>query len=93
MCYEIQCKASAAQLAALLLDLWALLMDYNYAVSQPIPPKKTGSAGAPCSRIKNEAKCRRANDGHTVTIARTRTYMYLTTHVMRPERREKIREH
>ena len=64
--------AQLSSLAALLLDLWALLMDCNYYTMTDTAKEDWIGGRAMFSRIKNEAKCRRANDGHTVTIARTR---------------------
>ena len=53
MCYEIQCKASAAPLAALSLDLWALLMDCNYAMTNTA--KEDWIGGRAMFKQENEA--------------------------------------
>lgn len=58
--------AQLSSLAALLLDLWALLMDCNYTMTDTA---KEDWIGGRAMFNNNEAMPPRANDGHTVTIA------------------------
>lgn len=100
--------AQLSSLAALLLDLWALLMDCNYYTMTDTAKEDWIGGRAMFNNTCNEAMPPRANDGHTVTIAiessrvsrrdrvareNRENEQNLTTHNTTHRRGEKIREH